>query len=107
MWTLAFCAAQSFACCAVGQTAAPADSLRSNEGQRGAAVSARAANKPTDPPEMLTMFPHSETAPWFVSGQANIIFQAHPNFHSPYQGPNSLHGAGEYKTSLLGTLYLG
>jgi hypothetical protein len=53
------------------------------------------------------MFPHSETAPWFVAGQANIIFQAHPSFHSPYQGTNSLHGAGEYKTSLLGTLYLG
>src|SRR6202007_138939 len=65
------------------------------------------SNKQTDPPEMVTMFPHSETAPWFVTGQANIIFQAHPNFHSPYQGPNSLHGAGEYKTSLLGTLYLG
>ena len=60
-----------------------------------------------EPGEALTMFPHAETAPWFVAGQANIIFQAHPSFHSPYQGPNSLHGAGEYKTSLLGTLYLG
>jgi high affinity Mn2+ porin len=57
--------------------------------------------------DAVTMFPHSDTAPWFVAGQANIIFQAHPGFHSPYQGTNSLHGAGEYKTSLLGTLYLG
>ena len=56
--------------------------------------------------DVLTMFPHSEEAPWYVAGQANIIFQAHPPFHSPYQGTNSLHGAGEYKTSLLGTLYL-
>jgi high affinity Mn2+ porin len=55
----------------------------------------------------LTMFPHSDEAPWYVAGQANIIFQAHPPFHSPYQGTNSFHGAGEYKTSLLGTLYLG
>ena len=53
------------------------------------------------------MFPHPDTAPWYVAGQANIIFQAHPPFHSPYQGPHSFHGAGEYKTSLLGTLYLG
>jgi hypothetical protein len=60
-----------------------------------------------EPGEALTMFPHSEMAPWFVAGQANIIFQAHPSFHSPYQGKNSLHGVGEYKTSLLGTLYLG
>ena len=54
-----------------------------------------------------TFFPHPESTPWYVAGQANIIFQSHPPFHSPYQGANSLHGAGEYKTSLLGTLYLG
>ncbi len=57
--------------------------------------------------EVLTIFPHSQTTPWYVAGQANIIFQAHPPFHALYQGTNSLHGAGEYKTSLLGTLYLG
>lgn len=57
--------------------------------------------------DRLTMFPHLETTPWYIAGQANIIFQAHPPFHAPYQGTNSLHGAGEYKTSLLGTLFLG
>ncbi|WP_263415026.1 carbohydrate porin [Terriglobus aquaticus] len=57
--------------------------------------------------ELLTMFPHRDAAPWYIAGQANVIFQAHPSFHSPYEGVNSLHGAGEYKTSLLGTLYLG
>jgi high affinity Mn2+ porin len=67
-------------------------------------VQAQAAAKNGD---LLTMFPHPETTPWYLAGQANIIFQAHPGFHSPYQGPNSLHGAGEYKTSLLGTLFLG
>jgi len=54
-----------------------------------------------------TIFPHSENAPYFISGQANIIFQAHGPFHSPYDGPNSLQGRGEYKTSLVGTLFLG
>ena len=53
------------------------------------------------------MSPHSESASWYIAGQTNIIFQAHPPFHSPYQGPHSLVGAGEYKTSLLGTLFLG
>lgn len=57
--------------------------------------------------DTLTMFPHSDNTPWFLAGQANIIFQAHPSFHSPYQGTNSLHGAGEYKTSLVGTLFMG
>ncbi len=55
----------------------------------------------------LTMFPHPSSASYYLAGQTNIIFQAHPPFHSPYQGTNSLHGAGEYKTSLLGTLYSG
>jgi high affinity Mn2+ porin len=53
------------------------------------------------------MFPHSETSRFYIAGQANIIFQAHGPFHSPYEGTNSLLGRGEYKPSLLGTLYLG
>jgi hypothetical protein len=54
-----------------------------------------------------TMFPHSDTTRWMIAGQANIIFQAHGPFHSPYEGPNSMLGRGEYKTSLLGTVYTG
>jgi len=54
-----------------------------------------------------TVFPHSDSTPWFIAGQMNIIFQSKPAFHSPYSGPNSMLGRGEYKTSLLGTLYLG
>ncbi|HEU4637111.1 MAG TPA: carbohydrate porin [Edaphobacter sp.] len=57
--------------------------------------------------EATTMFPHSENAPYYIAGQANIILQAHGPFHSPYDGPNSLQGRGEYKTSLVGTLFLG
>src|SRR5580698_9512171 len=54
-----------------------------------------------------TMFPHSDSSRYLISGQANIIFQAHGPFHSPYESTNSLLSRGEYKTSLLGTLYLG
>lgn len=53
------------------------------------------------------MLPHLDQAPWYVAGQANSIFQAHPAFHSPYEGVNSLQGRGEYKVSLVGTLFLG
>jgi hypothetical protein len=53
------------------------------------------------------MVPHPENARYYIAGQANIILQAHGPFHSPYQGPNSLQARGEYKTSLVGTLYLG
>jgi high affinity Mn2+ porin len=69
--------------------------------------SGEAPAPPPDAEPVTTMFPHSETLPFWISGQTNIIFQAHPSFHSPYQGVNSFHGAGEYKTSLLGTLYTG
>lgn len=54
-----------------------------------------------------TMFPHPPSARYLISGQANILFQAHAPFHSPYGDVNSLQSRGEYKTSLLGTLYLG
>ncbi len=53
------------------------------------------------------MFPHADNTPWWVTGQENTIFQAHPNFHSPYEGTHSLRAAGEYKASEVATLYLG
>ena len=58
----------------------------------------------SDAPEM---FSRSEQKPWYIAGQANSIFQAHPAFQSPYEGPNSFVGRSEYKVSLVGTLYLG
>ena len=69
-----------------------------------AAQSSGAANMDDPAP---SMFNHSDSSPFWISGQANIIFQAHPPFHAAYSGDNSLSNAGEYKTSLLGTLYLG
>ncbi len=65
------------------------------------------APRPTSDAPQLTMFPHRATAPWWISGQANVIFQGKPGFHSPYQGPNSLDNAAEYKTSMVETLFLG
>jgi len=56
---------------------------------------------------ILTMAPHSESAPWWVSGQANSILQMHGHFHSPYEGDNSLQNIFETKASEVATLYLG
>ena len=71
--------------------------------------SAVSAGRPSAPPaaESLTMFPHPETARYWVSGQANSIFQMHGHFHSPYQGANSLIDDVETKASEVATLYLG
>jgi hypothetical protein len=53
----------------------------------------------------LTIFPHYGNSRYWLSGQANVIFQGRLPFHSPYQGPNSFRNSAEYKTSLLGTAY--
>jgi high affinity Mn2+ porin len=68
-----------------------------------------ATSAPETTPEtpVLTMFPHPEDARYWISGQANIIFQGRLPFHSAYQGPNSFRNSAEYKTSMVGTLYMG
>lgn len=52
-----------------------------------------------------TMFAHPEGSRYWVSGQANVIFQGRLPFHSPYQGPNTFRNSAEYKTSMVETLY--
>ena len=62
---------------------------------------------PTASDTAPTIFPHPDAARYYIAGQANIIFQAHAPFHAAYSGEHSLLNRGEYKTSLLGTIYLG
>jgi high affinity Mn2+ porin len=62
---------------------------------------------PSQDPPILSMAPHSENGRYWVSGQANSIFQMHGHFHSPYEGANSLRDIFEYKASEVATLYLG
>jgi hypothetical protein len=74
--------------------------------QTGAPQPGSAEPQPAEAPaQNLTVFPHPDSARYLLSGQANIIFQAHPGFHSPYEGANSFQAHGEYKTSLVGTIY--
>ena len=64
------------------------------------------ASSPTDDP-IVTMFPHSQTSRYWISGQSNIIFQAHPSFDAKYSGPNSLSDRAEHSVSNVSTLYTG
>jgi len=72
---------------------------------------AQSPDAPQDPstesPTALTLFPHSKTAKYWISGQGNIILQWHPAFASPYSGPNSLRSHAENATSKVYTLFLG
>jgi hypothetical protein len=62
-------------------------------------------NPENNPP--VTIFPHSDTSRFWVSGQMNGIFQAQPSFPAKYSGTNSLHHYGESATSRVLTLYTG
>src|SRR5580693_6300932 len=66
---------------------------------------APAKDSPADAP--ATLFPHSESSPFWISGQANIITQWHPAFPSPYQGPNSLSPEAQDASSRVLTLFTG
>jgi hypothetical protein len=82
---------------------APASPAQSTETPASQPPPAEAA---TDNPA-VTMFPHSETARYWISGQDNIIFQYHPSFFAKYSGPNSLDHRSENATSNVSTLFLG
>src|SRR5438270_5443860 len=61
------------------------------------------ANSDADP----TIFPHPNAWPFYIGGQVNMIFQAHPPFHAKYSGTHSFQNNGEHALSRVATLYLG
>ena len=64
--------------------------------------------QPDKPPSSATSFvPHREDAWWWLSGQVNLISQAHGRFTSPYEGDNSLRPAKEQALSRIWTVYTG
>jgi len=74
------------------------------------AQTADAAADPADPPppdSTEAMFPHFKDTRFWLSGQANFIFQTHPPFHAAYSGPHSLSSNYEKATSRVLTLYTG
>jgi hypothetical protein len=75
------------------------------------APSGNAAAPPVDDPPAgdgpESMFPHLHDTRFWLSGQANFIFQTHPDFHAPYSGKNSLSPHYEKATSRVVTFYTG
>lgn len=78
-------------------------------------TTAEAAGTPVEPTpgndssdsDVLTLFPHSQTSRYWISGQANVILQWHDSFPAAYSGKNSFLPASENATSKVYTLYLG
>lgn len=68
------------------------------------------AEDPANPPaegNPEAMFPHFKDTRFWLTGQANFIFQTHPDFHAAYSGKNSLSPDYEKATSRVMTLYMG
>jgi len=67
-----------------------------------------AQEQPKNPdPTLTTVFPHSMDSRFWVSGQINFIFQAHPDFPALYRGQHSLSPYYENATSQVLTLFTG
>jgi high affinity Mn2+ porin len=81
----------------------------SQSGQTGSQPSANPDNFDSSGSDNtpLTVFPHSDTSRYWISGQANIVFQWHPAFYAKYSGTNSLTPQAQSATTHVLTLYTG
>jgi high affinity Mn2+ porin len=70
------------------------------------ANAATLADPPTDD-NTEAMLPHFKSSRFWLTGQANFIFQTHPDFPALYSGPHSLSDRYEKATSRVLTLYTG
>jgi high affinity Mn2+ porin len=70
-------------------------------------ASAHSQSTPATDDPVVTLFPHSQTAPYWISGQDNIIVQWHPSFDAAYSGRNSFRSQAEHATSNVATIFLG
>jgi high affinity Mn2+ porin len=82
---------------------APASGTPTHEATEGTASAA----DDSENSDVVTLFPHSQTSRYWISGQANVILQWHDSFPAAYSGKNSFLPAAENETSKVYTLYLG
>jgi len=82
--------------------------VQQNEMQDANDASPQAADAlDSAPDDTPAMFPRFRNTRFWLSGQANFIFQTHPPFHAAYSGKNSLDPNYEKATSRVLTLYTG
>ena len=82
--------------------------VQQNEMQDANDASPQAADAlDSAPDDTAAMFPRFRNTRFWLSGQANFIFQTHPPFHAAYSGKNSLDPNYEKATSRVLTLYTG
>ncbi len=57
--------------------------------------------------DKVTLLPHSDTEGYWISAQANVVFQWHPSFPAKNTGTNSINPEGKSATTHVITLYTG
>jgi hypothetical protein len=75
--------------------------------QRSSTPDTDPASAAADETTTESMFPRLKSTRFWLSGQANFIFQTHPEFPAAYSGTHSLGADYEKATSRLMTLYTG
>ncbi|MGH9710693.1 MAG: carbohydrate porin, partial [Candidatus Acidiferrales bacterium] len=85
----------------------PAATFQPLQASVSAQISSTSESPSAKDSNTVTMFPHSGSTRWWISGQGNIVFQWHPSFPSKYSGPNSLSAPAQSATSRVFTLYTG
>jgi hypothetical protein len=79
----------------------------SARGQDAGSTASESADPEVADETVQTMFPRFKEGRFWISGQANFIFQTHPPFYALYSGPHSLQPYYEKATSRVLTLYTG
>jgi high affinity Mn2+ porin len=100
-------AASGIARAQAAATDKPAEKSSSSANQNPEPQSPASSPDNSDADDILTVFPHSNTARYWISGQANVILQWHPSFRAKYTGPNSLTPDAQSATTHVLTLYTG
>lgn len=105
LWAWSLCLPTAWAQSSLADAPSPQTAQAAPKPQGDQTVSFAPEQSDSDDP--LTLFPHSETSRYWISGQANIIFQWHPSFPAAYTGRNSLTPEAQSATTHVVTLYTG
>jgi high affinity Mn2+ porin len=57
--------------------------------------------------DSVTLLPHPDDTGYWISAQANVVFQWHPSFPAKYTGTNSMTPQGQSATTHVVTLFTG
>jgi high affinity Mn2+ porin len=108
------CAVAALTCCSARaqtppsiQTPDPPPPQNTPTDQTVSAANITAQSDSESGSDDLTVFPHSASARYWISGQANVVFQWHPAFSAQYSGPNSITPQAQSATTHVLTLYTG